>query len=84
MAELARWSLNVSRETDADLRALLSERGRRRGDLSRFVEQAVAREMMLETLAQVHARNAAVDPAELIDLIDSELVEYRRERRVAV
>lgn len=80
MAELARWSLNVSRETDADLRALLAERGRRRGDLSRFVEQAVVREMMLEVSRETHKRNAGVEPAELMELIASELAEVRRFR----
>lgn len=81
MPAAKRWNLNVSGETDAALRSLLASRGRRRGDLSRFVEQAVAREMLLEMTREVHARNAGVDHAKLMDLIDSELEEYRRERR---
>ena len=46
MGELARWSLKVSRDTDVALRTLLASRGGRKGDLSRFVEDAVNREVL--------------------------------------
>ena len=41
MENSVRWSLNVSRETDAALRAYLGQTGGRKGDLSRFVQEAV-------------------------------------------
>lgn len=83
MPDLARWNLSVSRDTDAALRSLLAERGRRRGDLSRFVEQAVAREVLLEMTQELHARNAGMDHESLMRLIDEELAEVRRIRRAA-
>lgn len=76
-AEPARWSLKVSRETDIALRTLLATRGARKGDLSRFVEEAVNREVLRETMQDIHARNADA-PAEQIErLVEDELREIR-------
>lgn len=41
MEDSVRWSLKVSRATDAALRAHLGRTGGRKGDLSRFVQEAV-------------------------------------------
>ena len=41
MADTVRWSLKVSRSTDEALRAHLGRSGGRKGDLSRFVQDAV-------------------------------------------
>lgn len=77
MGELARWSLKISRETDVALRTLLATRGGRKGDLSRFVEEAVNREVLRETIRDIQARNADADPAEIERLVDEELGDMR-------
>lgn len=41
MNDSVRWSLKVSRDTDKALRAYLGQVGGRKGDLSRFVQDAV-------------------------------------------
>ena len=41
MDDTVRWSLTVSRETDEALRAYLGRSGGRKGDLSKFVQEAV-------------------------------------------
>ena len=41
MEDTVRWSLKVSRETDEALRAHLGQTGERKGDLSKFVQEAV-------------------------------------------
>ena len=41
MEATVRWSLKVSRETDEALRAYLGQTGGRKGDLSKFVQEAV-------------------------------------------
>jgi hypothetical protein len=41
MEDSVRWSLKVPRETDQALRAYLEQMGGRKGDLSRFVQEAV-------------------------------------------
>lgn len=41
MEDTVRWSLKVSRETDEALRTHLGRSGARKGDLSKFVQDAV-------------------------------------------
>jgi hypothetical protein len=41
MEDSVRWSLKVSRETDEALRTHLGQTGGRKGDLSKFVQEAV-------------------------------------------
>ena len=77
MGDLTRWSLKVSRETDIALRTLLATRGGKKGYMSRFVEDAVNREVLRETIRDVQARNADANPDELQSLIDEELSSAR-------
>ena len=71
----ARWNVRVSRGTDIALRALLATRGGRKGDLSRFAEEAVNREVLRETIRDIQARNADASAVEIDRLIDDELGE---------
>ncbi|SHL51329.1 Ribbon-helix-helix domain-containing protein [Sphingobium sp. YR657] len=80
MAEAARWSLKVSRETDIALRTLLASRGGKKGDLSRFVEDAVNREVLRETVRDIQARNLDADADELERLIGEEVGVVRASR----
>lgn len=41
-----RWTVSVRPETDAALRAFIGSRGGRKGDLSRFIEEAVLWRML--------------------------------------
>lgn len=76
-AEPARWSVKVSRETDDALRTLLAARGARRGDLSRFVEDAVNREVLREMAGDIQKRNAGRDSHEIERIVEEELREVR-------
>lgn len=80
MGEQTRWSLKVSRETDLALRTFLAERGGRKGDLSRFVEDAVNREVLRAMLREIRGRNAHLDTDEIQRIVDEELAEVRRDR----
>src|SRR3546814_7398009 len=73
MNDLARWGLKVSRETDIALRTLLATRGGRKGDLSRFVEDAVNRAVLRETVRDVRERNADADAGEIERIVEIEL-----------
>ncbi len=75
-----RWSLVVSQETDTALRQVLAAEGRaRKGELSRFVEEAVqARILELEAEAAKRA-NAGRTEAEITDAVD-EALEWARRR----
>lgn len=48
MENPVRWSLKVSKETDDALRAHLGRSGGRKGDLSRFVQEAVKAQLQAE------------------------------------
>ncbi|MWC44716.1 hypothetical protein GQR91_13805 [Sphingomonas carotinifaciens] len=80
---MVRWSLKVSRETDIGLRTLLATRGGKKGDLSRFVEEAVNREVLRATIRDVQSRNADADPDELERLIEDEVRETGSSFRAA-
>ena len=75
-----RWNLKVSRETDLSLRTFLGARGMKKGDLSKFVEEAVRWRIFNRTVQDIKARNAEADPEELQNLIDRAVREVRSER----
>jgi Ribbon-helix-helix domain len=74
---LSRWSLTVSPETDASLREHLGAHGMKKGDLSRFVEEAVRWRLFDHTVRAVKMRNADRSEAELQALIDAALDDHR-------
>ena len=69
----ARWSLSISPETDASLREYLGAQGMKKGDLSRFVEEAVRWRMMDATVQAIKLRNADQSDVDLQALIDKAL-----------
>ena len=77
--ESTRLTITVSRETDLALRAYLGAQGMRKGDLSRFIEDAVRWRMFDQAVQGVKARNASVDPAELQSAIDEACAAVRSE-----
>ncbi|MGO9261280.1 MAG: ribbon-helix-helix domain-containing protein [Bryobacteraceae bacterium] len=80
MAETVRWSLVISKETDISLRGYLARHGMRKGDLSRFVEDAVRWRVLDRTVAETKAANANV-PAEEIEAAIAEAVQAVRADR---
>jgi hypothetical protein len=82
--EAVRWNIKVSRDTDLTLRTFLGSRGMKKGDLSRFIEQAVRAHVFHRTVQDLKARNAGTDPDELEVLIDNAVRDVRAERSVKV
>jgi hypothetical protein len=80
VADTVRWSLSVSRETDIALRTFLAQQGLRKGDLSRFVEEAVRWRVLDRIVAEVRSRNAGVPPEEIEAAIEEALESVRAER----
>jgi hypothetical protein len=76
----ARWSLVVSEETDRALRAFLGSQGNKRGDMSRFVEEAVRWRMFDRTVQEVRARAAHLSDDDLQAIIDDAVTAVRAER----
>jgi hypothetical protein len=65
MEDSVRWSLKVSRETDEALRAYLGQTGGRKGDLSKFVQDAVQARLKAARGAKASARRAVPERARL-------------------
>jgi hypothetical protein len=82
MEELAvRWSLKISKDTDLSLRTYLGTQGMKKGDLSKFVEDAVNRRVLQCTIQDIWERNADADPDEVQRIVDEAVSEVRAERR---
>ncbi len=81
MAELAvRWSLKISKDTDLSLRTYLGTQGMKKGDLSKFVEDAVNRRVLQCTIQDIWERNADADSDEVQRIVDEAVSEVRAER----
>ena len=81
MEEAVRWNIKVSKETDLTLRTFLGSRGMKKGDLSKFIEEAVRWRVFHQTIQGLKAQNAAADPDELQAIIDDAVREVRAEHR---
>jgi hypothetical protein len=69
--EAVRWNIKVSKETDLTLRTYLGSQGMKKGDLSKFIEEAVRWRVFHRTVQSIKEQNADTDPAELQRLIDT-------------
>lgn len=69
-----RWNLAVSADTDQALRLFLaSQGGGKKGDLSRFIEEAVRAHILELTAEQAKAANANLNEADLTAMIEESL-----------
>ena len=73
-----RWNIAVSPDTDRSVRMFLAAQGGgRKGDLSRFIEQAVRNYLFEQAAEQAKDATVGLSEAELTDLID-EAVQWSR------
>ncbi len=79
--QAVRWNIKVSKETDLTLRTFLGARGMKKGDLSKFIEEAVRWRVFHRTVQDLKAGNADADPDELQRIVDDAVREVRVERR---
>ena len=77
--QAVRWSVKVSRDTDLTLRTFLGSQGMKKGDLSKFIEEAVRRRVLQCTIQDIRARNAGAD--EIQRIVYEAVSEVRAERR---
>ena len=76
-----RWNIKVSRETDLSLRTFLGSQGMKKGDLSKFIEDAVRWRVFHRTVQDIKTRNANTGLDELQRVVDDALRQVRAERR---
>jgi len=75
--EIVRWTVKVSKDTDISLRSFLAQRGMKKGDLSKFIERAVQKEVFAQTVAGVQAHNVNVPDETIVADIDDALRRVR-------
>ena len=72
-----RWTVSVSRETDIAVRSFLAQRGMKKGDLSKFIEEAVKWRVLDQTMAEARSKFADMPPDELEAVIDEAVAAAR-------
>lgn len=74
-----RWNIAVSQATDQSVRMFLAAQGgARKGELSRFIEEAVRSHLLDRAVEQAKAATSTMSEIEVSDLID-EAVQWARE-----
>lgn len=79
MESSIRWTIKISKSTDISLRTYLAQHGMKKGDLSKFVEEAVRWRVLDKTVSEVRARNANASDEEIEAAIDEALAMVRVE-----
>jgi hypothetical protein len=75
-----RWNIAVSPDVDQSVRMFIAAQGGgRKGDLSRFIEEAVRAYLLEQAVEQAKIAAAGMNETELTDLID-EAVKWARKR----
>jgi Ribbon-helix-helix domain len=80
MDQPVRWTVRVSKDTDVAVRTFLAQRGLKKGDLAKFIEEAVRWRLFDQTVAEIKARNAGASKDEVNAAIDKALNVVRAER----
>jgi hypothetical protein len=77
-----RWTVSVSKETDIAVRTFLARRGMKKGDLSKFIEDAVKWRVLDQTMAEARGKFADL-PSEALESLLDEAVTAAREADAA-
>lgn len=77
MGDATRWTVNVAAETDIEVRTYLAQRGMKKGDLSKFIEEAVKWRLLDLTLSEARSAFEDMSPEEMDDLIDEAVASAR-------
>ena len=75
--ETTRLTITWSKEADHALRTFLGSQGMKKGDLSKFIEEAVRWRIFHQTVREARAAFADVSPNELQKMIDEAVEDAR-------
>lgn len=81
--ETTRWTVSVSKNTDIVVRSFLAQRGMKKGDLSKFIEDAVKWRILDQTVAEARSKFADLSPDELEATIKDAVAAARTERKTS-
>lgn len=72
-----RWTVSVSKDTDISVRSFLAQRGMKKGDLSKFIEDAVKWRVLDQTMAEARAKFSDLAPGELDNVLEEAVAATR-------
>ena len=78
--ETTRLTITWSKEADSAMRVFLGAQGMKKGDISRFVEEAVRWRIFHQTVREARDAFADVSPADLQRMIDASVEQTRAKR----
>jgi hypothetical protein len=70
-ADLTPLTISWTKESDLELRSYLSSQGMKKGDLSKFIEDAVRWRLFDQTVSAIKSRNADADPETIMEMIET-------------
>jgi Ribbon-helix-helix domain len=73
-----RWTVSVSKDTDIAVRSFLAQRGMKKGDLSKFIEDAVKWRVLDQTMSEARGKFADLSPEALDSLTDEAVTATRK------
>ena len=73
-----RWTVSVSKDTDIAVRSFLAQRGMKKGDLSKFIEEAVKWRVLDQTITEARSKFADMSPEALESAIDEAVAAARQ------
>jgi len=73
-----RWTVSVSKDTDSAVRTFLAQRGMKKGDLSKFIEDAVKWRVLDQTMADARGNFDKFSPEALESLLDEAVTATRQ------
>jgi hypothetical protein len=76
-----RWTGSVSKETDTALRCFLAQRGMKKGDMSKFIEESVRWRVLDQSITEARSKFADVPANDLQALIDEATQSIRNDMR---
>jgi len=76
--DTTRWTVSVSKDTDIKVRSFLAQRGMKKGDLSKFIEESVKWRVLDQTINEAREKFASIAPDRLAALIDDAVKAARK------
>ena len=80
MENNVRWTVKISKDADISVRSYLARKGMKKGDLSKFVEEAVRWRVFDQTVAETKASNAGIPATDIESAINEALSAVRAKR----
>lgn len=77
-AATTRWTVSVSQDTDIAVRTFLAQRGMKKGDLSKFIEDAVRWRVLDQTMAEARGKFADMPAVDLEALLGDAVAAARQ------